>query len=157
MIPDSVTSIGECAFAGCIGLTEVTILGNVTSISEGALEDCRGLKLLCIPGFISLSALQRSFWIFDHDNDTYEYIAPEASKILPKPGFRLIRGAVSIDLSNKVAASGNIYAKRFFALLLLIQERINSYTSQQHVSGNTLPHMPIEMWTMIASFYWPKN
>ena len=76
---------------------------------------------------------------------------------MSKPGFQLIRGAVSIDLSNKVAASGNIYAKRFFAFLLLIKNRIDTlHPPLQHVPGNTLPQMPIEMWTIIASFYYQE-
>ena len=67
------------------GEIAVTIPDSVTSIGEGALEGCSGLKSFCIPGYIALSALQKSFWIWDDDN--YKYVAPEVSKILPKPGF----------------------------------------------------------------------
>ncbi|UTC24125.1 leucine-rich repeat domain-containing protein [Candidatus Comchoanobacter bicostacola] len=142
------------------GEASVDIPDSVTSIGEEALEGCRGLESLCIPGFIALSALQKSFWIWDYEDE--EYVAPEASKILPKSGFQLIRGAVSIDLSKKVAQSGNIYAKRFCALLLFIQRRIEVITarSQQLVPhdmpGNTLPHLPPEMWTIIACFYYQE-
>ncbi|MCP8352673.1 leucine-rich repeat domain-containing protein [Candidatus Synchoanobacter obligatus] len=155
-ILEGVTSIGEGAFGDCKGLTSIEIPNSVTSIGEGALEGCSGLKSLCIPGFTALSALQKSFWIRDYEND--EYVAPEASKILPKSGFRLIRGSVSIDLSNKVAQSGNIYAKHFCALLLFIQRRIEYPLPipQQHVPHDTLPHMPIEMWAMIANFYYQE-
>ncbi|MBQ4344338.1 MAG: leucine-rich repeat domain-containing protein [Muribaculaceae bacterium] len=39
----SVTSIGECAFMGCTGLTSVTIPNSVTSIGESAFYGCTGL------------------------------------------------------------------------------------------------------------------
>jgi hypothetical protein len=39
-IPDSVTNIGDGAFAGCFGLTNVTIPDSVTSIGSGAFGGC---------------------------------------------------------------------------------------------------------------------
>ena len=44
-----VTSIGEWAFAGCSGLTNVTIPDSVTSIGESAFFDCSGLTSVTIP------------------------------------------------------------------------------------------------------------
>ena len=43
IIPNSVTSIGNCAFVGCNGLTSVTIPNSVTSIGDYAFEGCSGL------------------------------------------------------------------------------------------------------------------
>jgi hypothetical protein len=45
-MPDSVTSIGYGAFAGCTGLTSVSIGNSVTSIGEGAFYDCAGLTTI---------------------------------------------------------------------------------------------------------------
>lgn len=42
-IPNSVTSIGVCAFYGCSGLTSFTIPKTVTSIGNYAFEGCSGL------------------------------------------------------------------------------------------------------------------
>ena len=39
-IPDSVTSIGEYAFSGCGGLTSITIPGSVTDIGNNAFRGC---------------------------------------------------------------------------------------------------------------------
>jgi len=43
VIPNSVTSIGEWAFAYCSGLTSITIPNSVTSIGEGAFAQCTNL------------------------------------------------------------------------------------------------------------------
>ena len=43
IIPNSVTSIGDCAFYGCSSLTSITIPNSVTSISTGAFAYCNNL------------------------------------------------------------------------------------------------------------------
>jgi len=52
VIPDSVTSIGNCAFYGCSGLTSVTIPDSVTSIGSGAFSGCAGLTSVTIPSTV---------------------------------------------------------------------------------------------------------
>ena len=43
IIPNSVTSIGDCAFCGCTSLTSIEIPNSVTSIGDYAFGDCSGL------------------------------------------------------------------------------------------------------------------
>ena len=52
-IPDSVTSIRERAFEGCIELTSVTIPNSVTTIGEWAFAFCRRLKTITIPNSVT--------------------------------------------------------------------------------------------------------
>jgi len=47
-IPNSVTSIGECAFYGCNGLTSIVIPNSVTSIGDSAFTDCGDLTSVTI-------------------------------------------------------------------------------------------------------------
>lgn len=47
-IPDTITSIGEGAFAGCVGLTGITIPGSVKRIEKDAFRDCRKLTSVII-------------------------------------------------------------------------------------------------------------
>ena len=49
----SVTSIGNYAFAGCKGLTSVTIRYSVTSIGDGAFSGCSGLTSVTIPNSVT--------------------------------------------------------------------------------------------------------
>jgi hypothetical protein len=47
-IPNSVTSIGDRAFAFCSGLTSITIPNSVMSIGEGVFTGCNGLTYITI-------------------------------------------------------------------------------------------------------------
>jgi hypothetical protein len=42
-IPDSVTKIGDRAFAGCTSLTSISIPDSVTSIGDSAFDGCTSL------------------------------------------------------------------------------------------------------------------
>ncbi len=48
-IPDSVTTIGQGAFAFCVGLTNVSIPAGVTGIGNDAFFECVGLTAVSIP------------------------------------------------------------------------------------------------------------
>ena len=52
-IPDSVTSIGNSAFYGCSGLTSVTIPDSVTSIGVSAFCCCDSLTIVTIPDSVT--------------------------------------------------------------------------------------------------------
>ena len=52
-LPNSVTSIGDCAFYGCSGLTELTLPNSVTSIGDCAFYGCSGLTELILPNSVT--------------------------------------------------------------------------------------------------------
>lgn len=53
VIPDGVTTIGDCAFKECVSLITVTIPDSVTSIGNSAFYACRELKNIAIPESIT--------------------------------------------------------------------------------------------------------
>ena len=52
-LPNSVRSIGDGAFSGCSGLTELTLPNSVTSIGDCAFYGCTGLTELILPNSVS--------------------------------------------------------------------------------------------------------
>ena len=48
-----ITSIGEYAFLGCRGMTELTLPNSVTSIGGNAFEGCNGLTELILPNSVT--------------------------------------------------------------------------------------------------------
>ena len=53
VIPDSVTSIGDCAFYGCRLLSNIVIPNSVTSIGDSAFKGCKSLGSLVIPNSVT--------------------------------------------------------------------------------------------------------
>ena len=53
IIPNSVTSIGDYAFADCYGLTSITIPNSVTSIGDNAFSGCHFLTSINIPSSVT--------------------------------------------------------------------------------------------------------
>ena len=52
-IPNSVTSIGRLAFYECLSLTSITIPNSVTSIGNGAFSECENLTSITIPNSVT--------------------------------------------------------------------------------------------------------
>ena len=52
-IPDSVKNIGSSAFSGCDGLTSITIPDSVTHIGDEAFWGCSGLRSITIPATVA--------------------------------------------------------------------------------------------------------
>lgn len=48
-----ITSIGEYAFVGCSGLTELTLPNSVTRIGNHAFDSCSGITKLTLPNSIT--------------------------------------------------------------------------------------------------------
>ena len=60
-IPNGVTTIGKHAFAGCESLTNINIQNGVTTIEKSAFEGCRSLTSINIPNSVTTIG-ERAFW-----------------------------------------------------------------------------------------------
>ena len=73
-IPASVTSIGDWTFCGCSSLTSITIPSSVTSIGERAFYECSSLTSITIPS--SVTSIGR--WAFDECSSLTSITIPDS-------------------------------------------------------------------------------
>ena len=73
LIPNSVTDIEKYAFAGCSNLTEITVPNNVKNIGEYAFYNCRNLTTINIPN--SITVLEKG--IFEGCSSLSSIVLPE--------------------------------------------------------------------------------
>ena len=87
-IPESVTSIGDCAFYGCSGLKSVAIPDSVTAIGSWAFRGCSGLTSVSVPDsvisigesvFADCNSLTSLPPRFKSDRSVFEECAPSRS------------------------------------------------------------------------------
>ena len=104
-IPDSVTNIGNYAFSYCADLTSVTIPDGVIRIGESAFEHCTGLSSVTIPdGVIRIGESA-----FEYCTGLTGITIPNSVTIIGYSAFSRCTGLTSITVSpgNKVYHSEN--------------------------------------------------
>ncbi len=74
VIPNSVTALGRCAFMSCTGLVSVTIPNSVTSIDDNAFRSCTDLVSVTIPNSVT-SIGNYVFYSCDSLKDVFSYIS----------------------------------------------------------------------------------
>ena len=98
----SVTSIGEYAFDGCKGLTNITIPNSVTSIGNNAFYKCKGLTSITIPNSVtSIGNLA-----FDGCKGLTSITIPNSVTTIESSAFSGCSGLTSITIPNSVTSIG---------------------------------------------------
>ena len=74
-IPNSVTNIGDSAFAGCKSLTSINITDGVTNIGNGAFSGCKSLTKIIIPSsVVNMNGNPFSGWNGDLHNESKAFV-----------------------------------------------------------------------------------
>ena len=125
-IPNSVTSIEDCAFYNCDGLTSIEIPNSVTSIGEKAFYDCSELRSIIIPNSVTSigdRAFEGAFWYRNQPDGVvyvgkvlykYKGTMPSNTSITIKEGtlsiasnvFYGCTGLTSVEIPNSVTSIG---------------------------------------------------
>ena len=102
-IPNTIKTIGNSAFAYCLGLTTVTIPSNVTRIGNSAFQNCRGLTSFTIPG--SVTSIGNS--AFQNCSGLTIVTIPGSVTSIGNSAFQNCSGLTSVTIPNSVNTIGN--------------------------------------------------
>ena len=98
-----ITSIGESAFLGCSGLTELILPNSVTSIGNFAFHGCRGLTELILPN--GITRIEES--AFRGCSGLTELTLPSSVTSIGESAFSGCSGLTELTLPNSVTSIGN--------------------------------------------------
>ena len=99
-----ITSIGESAFLGCRGMTELTLPNGITRIEESAFRGCRGLTELTLPS--SVTSIGES--AFSGCSGLTELTLPNSVTSIGNYAFYGCTGLTELILPNSVSSIGDI-------------------------------------------------
>ncbi len=102
IIPNSVTTIGEGAFAVCSGLTSITIPNSVKSIETDAFISCSDLTSIILPNSIK----NIGDCAFDNCSGLTSITIPNSVTNIGVGAFEYCSGLTSITIPNSVTSIG---------------------------------------------------
>ena len=103
-LPNSVTSIGGNAFEGCNGLTELILPNSVTSIGNAAFFGCSSLTELILPNSVTSIGCNA----FEGCSGLTELILPSSVTSIGDYAFSGCSGLTELTLPNGVTSIGDI-------------------------------------------------
>ena len=102
VIPDGVTSIGNCAFGGCGSIVSVTIPDSVTSIGSSAFNYCTGLEEVTLGEGIKTIGSSA----FNKCTSLKNIDIPDSVTSIGEKAFSYCEGLKNIDIPNSVTSIG---------------------------------------------------
>ena len=102
VIPSSVTSIGDGAFAECGSLTSITIPNSVTSIGDETFDGCGGLTSITIPSSVTSIGYGAFRWC----NSLLSITIPSSVTSIGGEAFSSCHRLTSVTIGSSVTAIG---------------------------------------------------
>ena len=102
-IPSGVTSIGNSAFYGCTGLTDITIPSSVISIGNEVFNSCSGLTDITIPSSVTSIGAKTFYGCTGLTDITI----PSSVTSIGKNAFEGCSGLTDIEIQSGVTSIGN--------------------------------------------------
>ena len=133
VIPNSVTSIGNSAFSGCSGLTNITIPSSVISIGDDAFRGCSGLTSITIPNSVISIGIQA----FGHCSGLTSIAIPNTVISIGGLAFRKCTSLTSIVIPNSVTYIGSSAFESCSALTSIVIPNSVTSIEYQTFSGCT--------------------
>ena len=127
LIPNSVSSIGDCAFASCKKLQEIELPSSITEIGEAAFDNCASLYNIILPRYLKRIDVQT----FEHCKSLTRIQIPDSVEEIGNYAFALT-SLKSICLPQNLKKLGGMC----FALAPL--ERIMSNSESMLVDNMTV-------------------
>ncbi|MBR2585415.1 MAG: leucine-rich repeat domain-containing protein [Thermoguttaceae bacterium] len=101
-VPNSVTSIGEWAFSGCIHLIKLTIPDSVSSIENGAFAGCTHLTTIMIPDSVTSIGNKA----FDGCESLTKLTIPNSVTSIGDEAFMDCTSLIKLTIPNSVTSIG---------------------------------------------------
>ena len=112
VIPNSVTTIEQCAFQGCSGLTSVTIPNSVKSIGMIAFANCASLTSVTIPNSVTTIG----DGVFEHCTGLTSVTIGNSVTTIGQSAFYECTNLTSVTIPNSVTTIGRSAFYRCYAL-----------------------------------------
>ncbi len=119
-IPDGVTTLGEYAFNGCTGLTNITFPDSLTTISDCDFKGCTGLTNITFPD--SLTTIGQS--AFNGCTGLTNITFPDSLTTISYGAFKGCTGLTEIDLNNVTALLNYSNFERCESLRKIIGKKV---------------------------------
>ena len=103
-IPDSVTSIDDCAFISCESLKSITIPNSVTSIGARAFFGCTSLESIIIPDSVTEIGVDA----FSFCQNLTEATIPDSVTKIENGAFLSCESLESVTIPDSVTSIGNM-------------------------------------------------
>ena len=139
-IPNSVTTIGDCAFSGCSSLTSVTIPDSVTTIGNYAFRECSSLTGVTIPDSVTTIG----WWAFLDCRSLTSVTIPESVTTIGERAF--------IDCSSLQEFNGKFASED--GRCLIVDGVLNSF-APAGLTEYTIPDSVTEIGDSV--FHWCES